>query len=129
MLARLGYRPDVVANGIETLQALEREQYDVVLMDVQMPEMDGLEATAQILARFARERRPYIIAMTANALTGDAERFLAAGMNDYISKPVRPENLAQVLRRAAIAAAAPSSANSAVSALNEPRGGTLIFAH
>jgi CheY-like chemotaxis protein len=130
MLARLGYRPDVVGNGVEALQALEREQYDVVLMDVQMPEMDGLEATAQILMRFAPERRPYIIAMTANALTGDAERFLAAGMNDYISKPVRPENLAQSLRRAALAAVTPAPAHAAVApASNEPKGGTLLFAH
>jgi CheY-like chemotaxis protein len=101
MLGRLGYRADVAANGVEVLQALERQQYDVVLMDIQMPEMDGLEATQHILQKFSPPQRPYIIAMTAHALTGDEERYLAAGMNDYISKPVRPENLVNALRGAA----------------------------
>jgi CheY-like chemotaxis protein len=97
MLVRLGYRVDVAANGEEVLQALERQDYDVVLMDVQMPEMDGLEATRQILARWSPAQRPYIIAMTAYALMGDAEKCLAAGMNDYISKPIRLEKLVTAL--------------------------------
>jgi CheY-like chemotaxis protein len=101
MLARLGYRADIAANGVEVLQALERQQYDVVLMDIQMPEMDGLEATRHIIKNVAPEQRPYIVAMTAHALTGDEERYLAAGMNDYISKPFRPESLVNALRGAA----------------------------
>jgi len=99
MLERLGYRADVAANGLEVLQALQRQPYDVVLMDLQMPEMDGLEATAHIQAQWPAGQRPWIIAMTANALQGDRERCLAAGMHDYISKPVRPEALAEALRR------------------------------
>ncbi|MCK6624345.1 MAG: PAS domain S-box protein [Anaerolineae bacterium] len=99
MLERLGYRADVAANGLEVLQALQRQPYDVVLMDLQMPEMDGLEATAHIQAQWPAGQRPWIIAMTANALQGDRERCLDTGMHDYISKPVRPEALAEALRR------------------------------
>ena len=109
MLARLGYHADVAANGVEVLQALDRQAYDVILMDIQMPEMDGVEATRQILARIPLAERPYIIAMTANALVGDNERYLAAGMDDYISKPVRPDKLITALRnspRAALVSAA-----------------------
>jgi CheY-like chemotaxis protein len=97
MLARLGYRVDVAGNGEEVLQALERQHYDVVLMDVQMPEMDGLEATRRIHAQWPPEQLPYIVAMTAYALMGDAEKCLAAGMNDYISKPVQLEKLVNAL--------------------------------
>ncbi len=98
MLGKLGIRADVAANGIEVLEALERQPYDVVLMDVQMPEMDGLEAT-----RVIRKRRPkgglYIIAVTAHALEGDRERCLEAGMDDYIGKPVKMEDLIIALGR------------------------------
>ena len=98
MLKRLGYRADYVANGIEALQALERQPYDVVLMDVRMPEMDGLEAT-----RIIRQRWPdnglKVIAITAFALEGDREKCIEAGMDDYISKPIKMEELAEVLRR------------------------------
>src|SRR5262249_19820054 len=80
MLERLGYRPDVAANGVEVLQALRRQTYDVVFMDVQMPELDGLEATRQIRLRMGA--KPYIIAMTAHALDGDREMCLQAGMDD-----------------------------------------------
>lgn len=97
MLARLGYRADVAANGVEVLVSLQRQRYDVVLMDVQMPEMDGLEATRLICTQWPVEQRPYIIAMTANALAGDAERCLAAGMDAYISKPVQLEKLMAAL--------------------------------
>ena len=97
MLKRLGYRADVVANGIEALQALERQPYDIVLMDIKMPEMDGFETT-----RFIRQRWPVngpkVIAMTAYALEGDRDECLAAGMNDYISKPVKIGELAAVLK-------------------------------
>jgi signal transduction histidine kinase/CheY-like chemotaxis protein len=97
MLDRLSYRADVAANGVEVLEALERQTYDVILMDVQMPEMDGEEAARRIQQEWSPSKRPSIIAMTANALSGDRERYLAAGMDDYISKPVRIKNLATAL--------------------------------
>lgn len=97
ILQRLGYRADVASNGLEAIEALERQTYDVVLMDVQMPEMDGLEATRRICKRWPEEKRPRIIAITANALQGDRERCLAAGMDDYISKPLRVEELLKIL--------------------------------
>lgn len=96
MLNKLGYRADVAGNGIEVLQNLERQEYDVILMDVLMPEMDGLEATRQIRQRWPRE--PKIIAMTASALKGDREICLASGMDGYISKPAKIEDLKAVLR-------------------------------
>ncbi|WP_129629079.1 response regulator [Candidatus Oscillochloris fontis] len=98
-LERLGYRADVVGNGLEAIEAIARQPYDLVLMDVQMPELDGLEATRQIVARWPADVRPRIIAMTANAMRGDRERCLAAGMDDYISKPVRIEELELVLKQ------------------------------
>ncbi len=97
LLARLGYRADVAGNGLETLDALRRQPYDVVLMDVQMPDMDGLEATRHIVTEWPIEKRPRIIAMTANAMQGDRELCLAAGMNDYVSKPIRTERLIEAL--------------------------------
>jgi PAS domain S-box-containing protein len=99
ILERLGYRPDVAANGLEVLQALQRQTYDVVLMDVQMPEMDGLETTRRIVQRWPRDKRPRLIAMTAYALEGDRERCLEAGMDDYISKPIRMEELVRGLEQ------------------------------
>jgi len=98
-LGQMGYRPDVAANGLEVLRSLERQPYDVILMDVQMPEMDGLEASRQICARWPRGQRPHIIAMTANAMQGDRERCLEAGMDDYVSKPIRVEELKSALSR------------------------------
>ncbi len=101
ILDRLGYRADVAGNGLEVLAALERQHYDVVLMDVQMPEMDGLEATRHIRAEEAggAHRPVHIVAMTANAMQGDREMCLAAGMNDYVSKPIRVDALVAALSR------------------------------
>jgi CheY-like chemotaxis protein/HPt (histidine-containing phosphotransfer) domain-containing protein len=98
VLQKLGYRADVAVNGLEVLKVLEQKTYDVIFMDVQMPEMDGLEATREICHRWP-DRRPAIIAMTGNALMGDREKCLAAGMDDYISKPVRIAELQSALER------------------------------
>jgi signal transduction histidine kinase/DNA-binding response OmpR family regulator len=99
MLKRLGYKADVASNGFEVLQALEQRQYDVILMDIQMPEMDGLDATRRIRERWKPAKQPCIIAITAHALEGDREEFLGAGMNDYISKPIQMEELQTALER------------------------------
>jgi len=99
LLERLGYRADVAGNGYEVLDALKRQPYDVILMDVQMPDMDGLEATRSIARHWPSEKRPHIVAVTANAMQGDREMCLAAGMNDYISKPIRTERLIESLSR------------------------------
>ncbi len=100
LLQKVGYRADVAGNGVEALEALERQPYDIVLMDVEMPEMDGLEATRSIRAEWPRDRQPYVVAMTANVMTGDRELCLEAGMNDFVGKPVRLEELAATLDRA-----------------------------
>jgi CheY-like chemotaxis protein len=97
MLKKLGHRADVAANGIEALQALERQHYDVVLMDLKMPEMDGLDATKIIRQKWPNNG-PKVIALTAYALQGDREKCLAAGMDDYISKPIQMEELRRVLK-------------------------------
>ena len=98
MLQRLGYQIDVANNGQEALVALHRQPYDVVFMDVQMPEMDGLETTRRIRQEWSTER-PWIVAMTAHAMSGDREVCLSAGMNDYISKPIRVEALVKAINR------------------------------
>ncbi len=99
LLKKIGYRADVAANGLQVLQALERATYDVVIMDVQMPEMDGLEATRRIHQRWPKERRPHVIAATANAMQEELEACLAAGMDAYLSKPIHVDELATALSR------------------------------
>jgi signal transduction histidine kinase/HPt (histidine-containing phosphotransfer) domain-containing protein len=99
VLAKLGYRAELAGNGTEVVKALEQRTYDMLFLDVQMPEMDGLECARQICHRWTRDRRPIIVAMTGNALMGDREKCLGAGMDDYISKPVRISELQGVLER------------------------------
>ncbi|MEA2674551.1 MAG: hypothetical protein QOI92_1743, partial [Chloroflexota bacterium] len=98
LLANMGYTTDIAENGLEAIEALENKEYDVVLMDVQMPELDGLGATRQIRARWP-DRKLHIVAMTANAMAGDRDLCIAAGMNDYVSKPIRVPELAEALAR------------------------------
>ena len=97
MLKRIGYQADIAIDGLEVLKLLRHHAYDVVLMDLHMPKMDGLEATRRILTEFPEHRCPTIIAMTANALEGDKQECLAAGMHDYVTKPVKIEQLAHAL--------------------------------
>lgn len=99
MLQKMGYSADVVTNGVEVLKTLQKQPYDVVLMDIHMPEMDGLEAARRICQEWEVGFRPHIIAITANAMRGDREIYLAAGMNDYISKPIQLQELAQALSK------------------------------
>ncbi len=99
LLAKLGYTADIVNNGIEVLQAITHQCYDVILMDVQMPEMDGLAATQMICQQYPTGSRPRIIAVTASAMQGDREECMQVGMDDYLTKPLRPESLSQALRR------------------------------
>ena len=104
LLQQMGYRADVAFNGVEVIEAIERHHYDVILMDVQMPEMDGLEASRRIVKRWVD--RPRIVAMTANAMQGDREECLAAGMDDYVTKPIRMDALVRSLMGASRRAAA-----------------------
>jgi PAS domain S-box-containing protein len=99
LLAQMGYRADVAANGLEAIEAVARQTYDVVLMDVQMPELDGFEASREINRRWPGGQRPRIVAMTANAMQGDRELCVAAGMDDYVAKPIRVEELVGALGR------------------------------
>ena len=98
-LQRLGYRADAAGNGLEAINAFVNRDYDLVMMDLQMPTMDGLEATRELRRRLPSERQPCIIAITANAILGDREVCLAAGMNDYLTKPLKLEVLAAAIRR------------------------------
>ena len=117
LLEQLGYRADVVSNGLEALEVLERQTYDAVLMDVQMPELDGLDASRRIHERWGA-KRPRIIAMTANALPEDREACFAAGMDDYVAKPIRLPELAEALGRArAVAEGAEAAVNGGALAL------------
>ena len=99
LLTKLGYQPVTACNGVEALEALERQSFDLVFMDMLMPEMDGREATRRIIERWPVGQRPYLIAMTAEALKGDREKCLAAGLDDYLPKPVRAAELLAALER------------------------------
>jgi CheY-like chemotaxis protein len=97
LLQQIGYLADVAGNGIEAIESVERQQYDVILMDVQMPEMDGLAATREIVDRWPPGERPRIIAITANAMEEDREACFTAGMDDYVPKPIRMKELVRAL--------------------------------
>jgi CheY-like chemotaxis protein len=97
MLKKLGFQADIANDGQDVLEALEKQHYDLILMDIQMPKMDGLEAASQIRKRWPLAEQPCIIALTACALEGDRERCLDAGMDGYISKPVKIEDLREAL--------------------------------
>ena len=99
ILTRAGHRVDAVANGIEAVNAVNAQPYDMVLMDIQMPEMDGIAATKAIRAFGGEKRNIPIIAITANAMAGDREECLAAGMNDYVAKPFKPVDLLAAIDR------------------------------
>ena len=114
LLARLGYRADAVGNGREAVEAAARQPYDLVLMDIQMPEMDGLEATRRIRAQLPTDRQPRIVAVTGHAMSGDQERCFEAGMDGFLDKPVKLAELA-----AALAACLPRGAYGAVSAADD----------
>lgn len=97
-LRKLGYHADVAFNGIEVVDSLKRRNYDAILMDAEMPEMDGRQATMIIRRDFPVNQQPYIIAMTANAQPGDREEYLSLGMNDYITKPIKMEDMIRALQ-------------------------------
>jgi CheY-like chemotaxis protein/HPt (histidine-containing phosphotransfer) domain-containing protein len=99
VLTKLGYKVDLATNGVEVLNALERKPYDLIFLDVQMPELDGLETARRIVEKWIPEKRPRMVAMTGNALLGDREKCLAAGMDDYIPKPVRIADMQSAIER------------------------------
>ena len=98
MLRKLGYCADFASNGLEGVRAVAQKTYDVVLMDLQMPELDGLGAAGEICRRWPKAERPRIIAMTANVSASDRATCLAAGMEDFVSKPIGLQELSQALR-------------------------------
>lgn len=98
MLQKIGYEADIVVNGKEALESLTKKRYHVILMDIQMPEMDGLEATRQIRDTYTAEQQPHIIAMTGHASDEDRQQCLQNGMDDYISKPLKVDALKQALQ-------------------------------
>lgn len=97
-LQKMGYRTDIAGNGIEVLDALKRQKYDLIFMDIQMPEMDGEQATKEVIEKYG-ENRPTIIAMTANAMEGDREKFIASGMDDYVTKPINLRIIQNMLKK------------------------------
>ena len=100
LLHNEGYKADIAENGEDALHALEKGNYDLILMDIQMPKMGGIEATTEIRKREKNSKRHIpIIALTANTMEGDREQYIAAGMDDYISKPINPKALYEAIRR------------------------------
>ena len=99
MMKKMGYTIDAVENGKKVLEIMEHKTYDIILMDVQMPIMNGIEATEAIIKKYPEDQRPFIIAITANAMPGDRERFLESGMVDYLSKPIKFKDVQEALVR------------------------------
>nr|WP_279590332.1 response regulator [Paenibacillus lupini] len=99
MVEKLGFRPDAVSNGSEVLEAIQKKKYDILFMDIQMPVMNGLEATKHLRQMLRSDELPHIVAVTANALVGDRERFISAGMHEYISKPLHNAAVSSVIQR------------------------------
>ena len=128
-LGRLGYRADVAANGLEVLSALERQSYDVILMDMQMPEMDGLEATRRIRTHRPKGSSPRIVAMTANVTKEDRQACFEAGMDDYLSKPIRVNELVSALCKCPPVAETASTETSAPHPTADRSGPTRLSAH
>ena len=128
LLERLGYEANVAGNGVEALEALRAVPYDLVLLDWQMPEMDGLEVARHVVATYPPEARPFLAAMTANAMPGDRETCLAAGMDDYLAKPIKLEALRALLQRVAAhraeASSSPAPAAPPPAAPRTPSGGS-----
>lgn len=123
LLRRLGFKADVVGNGVEALKALETQRYDLLLLDLQMPEMDGYETMRQIVAKWPEEERPVVMAMTASVLARDRERCRLAGMNDFLVKPVRTNNLQALITKwypAMSAKKGASPASAAIPSAPEP---------
>ena len=116
LLETMGYDAEVVSDGEKAVQRALEHSYDVILMDVQMPEMDGLDATRELIRRSGSGPRPRIVAMTANAMPSDREECLAAGMDDYLSKPIRVDELAAALERVPVGGSEPVPATAAVPA-------------
>jgi two-component system sensor histidine kinase/response regulator len=110
-LRKLGYKADLAVNGLEVLEALQKKQYDIILMDCQMPELDGYEATREIRKREKTGHRTWIIAMTANVMVGDREKCFEAGMDDYVSKPLRRGDLRTALEKCVLEPVSPVDAN------------------
>ena len=127
-LEKLGYHAAVAANGLEVLDALSQHTYDLILMDVQMPEMDGLEATRKIRAVWPANRQPRIIALTANVLSGAEKEYRTAGMDGYISKPVRLEGLIDYLRETPSLPATPPGEEKTASSAGEGISGHIDLA-
>lgn len=99
LLNLMGYQVDAVENGREVLEILEEKDYDIILMDVQMPEMDGIEATEKLIETSSIDKQPKVIALTANAMPGDRERCLKAGMVDYMAKPIKLNELQKMIKK------------------------------
>jgi signal transduction histidine kinase/DNA-binding response OmpR family regulator/HPt (histidine-containing phosphotransfer) domain-containing protein len=125
LLEKMGYGANIAGNGLEAIESLEGHSYDVILMDVQMPEMDGLEATRQIIKRWGDER-PRIVAMTADAMQGDRERCLEAGMDEYLTKPIRTAELVGALQRASTRAKGEATSISDASDVTEAPSGPVV---
>jgi CheY-like chemotaxis protein/HPt (histidine-containing phosphotransfer) domain-containing protein len=128
LLGMLGYHADIAANGLEALAALRSKVYDLVLMDVQMPQMDGLEATRCIRSEFPPDQQPHIVAVTANAMQDEREQCLAAGMNDYLSKPINFKQLAAAIEQIGTSGATAAASEPAPQLLKDSTSLQMTYA-